>query len=774
MRAASLQERNIWQMSFLDAALTASASLLGLAFLSSRNGSEVRRTKSVISLSDVRSSFSDWSVWVGTVWILSRRQEKPHSSFWHSLGDFSFVGMLFLLRGHLPAGVVDKPKDRSKDSATTKADRGDESGIIQQNGDVNLGRTPKSDNRKTRGDRNVDISLARVLNVDGVSDVPAFLSTSSSAASLQQQVQESAQSTQQEQRYLELLVHNVSHTDLILSLEAPPSSETVDQSDYCLCRPRFSAFDTYSRRMLQVLNTCHESLPSKLISFPRYKRSGANGRVITSLEDPEAANQLPIGFNLSSETDPLLSVTGEELNDLRIRGRDALRLENMQGQTRLNALFFPLLATLLPQWQARVDEKYGHATNNRERQASAENGYSPRCKKVVILVSGVGSPRNWTHSMDGNSTEQCAKLMDLFIRTLYPDLVVVHVHSHTNIFRYDENISFVQNELLPCVQSYRDAHATNLPYPDEIPAEVRSSDSSTRADHIAFDPDWQKSMNVTLSFADGSPARNHAIQAALRSYRPTFFHCWQLKTFWHELKIVDSDIEVHSFEEMETLPPIDLTTIASNQKLHDQQPMALQVVEEMKAFKADMENILQYHEDQDHDLRTFWLRKTKKPVLAVLAVQLTKDGPVKLYRGTNMEVSMPTGSLCAERNVIGTALADNPSLKRHHLKIIAVLSVPSKKSDPVKGRPRSSSTASQSSVSANGPTRRNSIEGHDATSKSRPPRPASRSASGDWSTENAVPIPEPLEPPPVLTYQTPTSLPSPTLFGTGEGPPILS
>lgn len=36
---------------------------------------------------------------------------------------------------------------------------------------------------------------------------------------------------------------------------------------------------------------------------------------------------------------------------------------------------------------------------------------------------------------------------------------------------------------------------------------------------------------------------------------------------------------------------------------------------------------------------------------------------------------MPTGSLCAERNVIGTALADNPSLKREHLKAIAVLSV---------------------------------------------------------------------------------------------------
>jgi len=41
-----------------------------------------------------------------------------------------------------------------------------------------------------------------------------------------------------------------------------------------------------------------------------------------------------------------------------------------------------------------------------------------------------------------------------------------------------------------------------------------------------------------------------------------------------------------------------------------------------------------------------------------------------------MEVSMPTGSLCAERNVIGTALATDPSLRREDLRMVAVLSLP--------------------------------------------------------------------------------------------------
>jgi len=76
-----------------------------------------------------------------------------------------------------------------------------------------------------------------------------------------------------------------------------------------------------------------------------------------------------------------------------------------------------------------------------------------------------------------------------------------------------------------------------------------------------------------------------------------------------------------------------------------------------------------------NDIRQFWLRKTKKPVLAILLVEHPEKGPV-LYRGTNMEVSMPTGSLCAERNVIGTALAANPDLKREYLSMVAVLAVP--------------------------------------------------------------------------------------------------
>jgi hypothetical protein len=74
-------------------------------------------------------------------------------------------------------------------------------------------------------------------------------------------------------------------------------------------------------------------------------------------------------------------------------------------------------------------------------------------------------------------------------------------------------------------------------------------------------------------------------------------------------------------------------------------------------------------------------------VLAVLCVRRRKDTgdenekndekntKPQYFRGVNLEVSMPTGSLCSERNAIGNALASDPALRRKDLFGIAVLSL---------------------------------------------------------------------------------------------------
>ena len=281
----------------------------------------------------------------------------------------------------------------------------------------------------------------------------------------------SSNNNNNKQRYLEMLVHNVSHTDLVLSLDVPSANTTPDKDDdsesesesYCLCRPRFSAFDAYSQRLVDFMkHQQYQRREESLIRLPQYERNDQTKKPEpSSLETATDDEMIPIGFRLRKEGDDdelgdeedddsgkniyrPLRVSSSELNDLRVRGRDQNKVANSSCSLNINAVFFPLLATLIPLWQEKIQKKYTSSLS---------------VKQVVILVSGVGQPRNWTHSVRGNSTQQCAELMKMFLQTIYPDLIVVHIHSETNIFRYDENIAFVQQELLPRVQEYRDSHA---------------------------------------------------------------------------------------------------------------------------------------------------------------------------------------------------------------------------------------------------------------------------------------------------------------------------
>ena len=78
-------------------------------------------------------------------------------------------------------------------------------------------------------------------------------------------------------------------------------------------------------------------------------------------------------------------------------------------------------------------------------------------------------------------------------------------------------------------------------------------------------------------------------------------------------------------------------------------------------------------EHDDGGLDPFWHRKSKKMVLAVVALD-TGDG-LTFVRACNLEVSMPSGSLCAERNAIGTALSMYPRCSRADFKGVATLSL---------------------------------------------------------------------------------------------------
>ncbi|EQC28137.1 hypothetical protein SDRG_14095 [Saprolegnia diclina VS20] len=408
---------------------------------------------------------------------------------------------------------------------------------------------------------------------------------------------------------MEFLVHNISHSDLVVELQGDVGLATHHGKSSLLARPKFSLFNIVSQCIVARLETLLPTKASLAVDMHEYCRATSH----------------PIGFRFGAHAIALPSAS-LALSDFQLRCSEAtqLEVERSWSNVSISAVFLPLLGSLVPKWiQVLADV------------------HSQDSQQLLYLISGAGIPRNAAHSIIGNSTECTAALMTQFISTYYPKMHITRVHSGSNIFRYDDNVQFMTRELRPLLEAHRDTLVQKV------------GDT------------WKSHFHLTISYADGPPARLSALNAALRVYTPSYLHLWQLKTFWHESKLSLDDVDFHPFEDIEATPQIALSEV--------KEPLVLRLVDEMKAFRDCFV-------DGQHlgEVGSFWLRKSRKPVLAILLIQKTlPNGETALvvHRGMNCEVSMPTGSLCAERNAIGSALANDPTLHRNALKMIGVLSV---------------------------------------------------------------------------------------------------
>ena len=258
-------------------------------------------------------------------------------------------------------------------------------------------------------------------------------------------------------RYLELLVHNVSHTDLVLGMAyqstsstSTTSSTTSSSEEELLGRPRFSAFDSYCQRIKQALNTT-TTTTSTIRTFPRVKRSHHTPHYTFSTtprtSHSSSSTKEPVGFHLGTAKEPIIVQDEYDFHNLRIRGSDVSKLQphhiqNLlstsihsprqtttttttctqtesnskkedQSLLHLNAVYFPLLSCLMRRWNTQIANKFPQQFND------------DMVQRVIILVTGVGTPRNYTHDLYGNSTKRCAELMETYIQTLYPNVQVV-------------------------------------------------------------------------------------------------------------------------------------------------------------------------------------------------------------------------------------------------------------------------------------------------------------------------------------------------------------
>uniref|UniRef100_M4BQJ0 Uncharacterized protein n=1 Tax=Hyaloperonospora arabidopsidis (strain Emoy2) TaxID=559515 RepID=M4BQJ0_HYAAE len=455
---------------------------------------------------------------------------------------------------------------------------------------------------------------------------------------------------------MEFLVHNISHSDLVVELswlhsdtkdlisststsansnnhtttdplpsthEARPSIEIdgISVPLSILARPKYSLFQQTSRRILDRVQQLQleqpQASPSSWSSLLHTCNVTSDKRSTTCNTD----TQLPIGFNLAAA--PIDLSKSELLSDFQLRTEGDCIERYWDDRVGITAVYFPLVALLLPKWLQVLTEFQSETS-----------------RRLVYLISGAGIPRHVEHVGSGNSTEVTAQLLALFVHEYDRQVTVIQVHSGSNIFRFDDNVQFMTRELRPLLEAHRE----------------------TLVDRCG--EAWKAHFHVTIAYADGPPARLSALNASLRIYRPSYLHVWQLKTFWHEWKVSLMDVDFHSFENIEASPLIAPSKADA---------MTQRIVVEMKTFRDQF-----LAAEGQGELASFWLRKSRKPVLAVLLIEKaasrSNESPtVVVQRGMNCEVSMPTGSLCAERNAIGSALASDPTLTRRALKMIAVL-----------------------------------------------------------------------------------------------------
>jgi len=89
------------------------------------------------------------------------------------------------------------------------------------------------------------------------------------------------------------------------------------------------------------------------------------------------------------------------------------------------------------------------------------------------------------------------------------------------------------------------------------------------------------------------------------------------------------------------------------------------------------EKLLEYMKEIREDPPNSWFhRKSYRLVLSMLRIKNPNTDNYEFIRGINSEISLPTGSICAERAAIAAARSRFPSLKRRHFYGIAVIDFP--------------------------------------------------------------------------------------------------
>lgn len=216
-----------------------------------------------------------------------------------------------------------------------------------------------------------------------------------------------------------------------------------------------------------------------------------------------------------------------------------------------------------------------------------------------------------------------------------------HFHHVTeDAFVYEGLPDFLHGGLLPWVEARR------------------------RAVVEAVGEDWNRWFDVVLSVSTGTSPRIVALLSAFSPFHPMLFHVPDARRWPPSEARVGHCLDHDALRQVPARP------------LADHHGPAVRVsVEEMRRWRAEYVRLRPRRQDKNLPTEEgdFFFRKGRHEVLAVVVIQV--EDALVAVRGVNVEVSLPTGSLCAERNAIGTAIMLHPNLLRSQIRAVAVLSM---------------------------------------------------------------------------------------------------
>lgn len=275
---------------------------------------------------------------------------------------------------------------------------------------------------------------------------------------------------------------------------------------------------------------------------------------------------------------------------------------------------------------------------------------SLRSLHVVLVSSG---PRGRTQGA-GKSTEAIARLMVHHLAARFPNVEVHHVHR-------DREQPFAADGTADDMRA--------------VDARIRAIRRGVVDEH---GEDWQDHFSVFLSANTGTVSIISAMLEGVRPHRPSLVHIR----------------DAYRWPERDGVPALPEARLLDHDH-YAQRPArpAKQVDEEAAQFAIRQMRAWMKEYTQQRPVRAgamtpdgqppdpedaFWFRKGQKEVLAVLVVRDRGTGTLHAHRAVNLEVSLPTGTLCAERNAIGSAFAARPKMRRGDIEAVAVLSLDEK------------------------------------------------------------------------------------------------